>query len=58
VTFENGNTEQLTAALAELLRHPERLQQIRGEATGHLASHKSSEVVKRYLQVIEGAARK
>lgn len=58
VTFENGNTAQLTTVLAELLRHPEQLKQIRQQAPGHLASHRSSEVVKRYLQVLEGAAKK
>ncbi|MBW3638142.1 MAG: glycosyltransferase family 4 protein [Armatimonadetes bacterium] len=55
VTFANGNLEELTKALATLLRHPAQLQRYREEAPRHLASHRSGEVVKRYLHVIEKA---
>jgi glycogen(starch) synthase len=58
VTFANGNVQQLTELLDGLLKDPSQLKRYRDEAPGHLASHRSDAVVKRYLQVIERAAKK
>jgi glycosyltransferase involved in cell wall biosynthesis len=52
-TFRNGDVEELTAILAELLSKPERLEAFRSVAAAHLAMHQSRRVAEVYLAVLE-----
>jgi glycosyltransferase involved in cell wall biosynthesis len=56
VTFPNGDVERLAAALADLLRHPERLTALAAGAAEHLEAHGSERVARRYLAALEAAA--
>ncbi|MDF5720670.1 MAG: glycosyltransferase family 4 protein [Rhizonema sp. PD37] len=53
VTFPNGNVEQLTQILFNLLTEPEKLKTYRDKAKLHLDSHTSQAVAKAYLNVLE-----
>ncbi|MFM6339082.1 MAG: glycosyltransferase family 4 protein [Dolichospermum sp.] len=53
VTFANGNVEQLTKILFDLLTHPEKLKTYREQAKLHLDSHTSKAVAKAYLDVLQ-----
>lgn len=57
VTFPNGNVEQLTQILFNLLTHPDQLKTYRNQAKPHLARHTSQAVGKAYLNVLEGVIR-
>ena len=52
-TFRNGNVEELTAVLAELLCQPDRLPALRARAQEHLARHGSVKIARLYLEVLE-----
>ena len=52
-TFGNGNVEELTAVLAELLCQPQRLPVLRARAPEHLARHGSEKIARLYLEVLE-----
>lgn len=54
VTFPNGNVEELTQIIFDLLTHPEKLTTYRQKAEWHLARHTSKAVAKEYLEVLEG----
>jgi len=51
-TFGNGNVEELTAVLAELLCQPQRLPALRARAPEHLARHGSEKIARLYLEVL------
>jgi glycosyltransferase involved in cell wall biosynthesis len=53
VTFPNGNLENLTQVLFDLLTYPEKLISYRHEAKRHLARHTSQAVAKAYLDILE-----
>jgi glycogen synthase len=53
VTFSNGNVEQLTKALFDLLSHPEHLRTYREKAKSHLDNHTSKAVAKAYLNIFQ-----
>jgi len=53
MTFANGNVEQLTQIIFDLLSHPEKLTAYREKAGGHLAHHTSKAVAAAYLKVLE-----
>lgn len=53
VTFPNGNVEQLSHILFNLLTEPEKLKTYRDKAKPHLESHTSQAVAKAYLNVLE-----
>jgi len=56
-TFGNGNVEELTAVLAELLCQPQRLTALRARAPEHLARHGSEKIARLYLEVLaDGSA--
>jgi glycogen synthase len=56
-TFRNGSVEDLTAVLAEMLRHPERLAELRAGAAEHLARHGSARIARLYAAALgEGLA--
>lgn len=51
-TFQNGNSSELAEILHELLIHPETWKKFHGCAKVHLAAHRPSFVVDRYLQIL------
>ncbi|MDB9474276.1 glycosyltransferase family 4 protein [Dolichospermum circinale] len=53
LTFANGNVEQLTQALFNLLTNPEQLTNYKEKAKSHLARHSSKAVAKAYLDVLQ-----
>ena len=53
VTFPNGNVEQLSHILFNLLTEPEKLKTYRDKAKSHLESHTSQAVAKAYINVLE-----
>jgi glycosyltransferase involved in cell wall biosynthesis len=55
VTFPNGDVQQLTESLFDLLTNPEKRTAYRENAEAHLSRHKSAAVAKAYLKVMEGA---
>jgi glycogen(starch) synthase len=55
VTFPNGDVEQLTAALKDLLVNPNKIAAYRLSAKSHLLHHQASAVAQAYLQVFERA---
>lgn len=52
-TFRNGRVEELAAVLAELLRRPEMLAELRAWAPEHLAGHRQELVARQYLAALE-----
>ena len=55
VTFANGNVEELTQILFNLLTHPEQLTTYTENAQSHLARHTSQAVAQAYLNVLQKA---
>lgn len=55
VTFPNGNKEELTRVLRNLLPSPEKLESFQAKARTHLARHRKEEVAKAYLEVFRRA---
>ncbi|WP_026733409.1 glycosyltransferase family 4 protein [Fischerella sp. PCC 9605] len=53
MVFPNGNIEQLTQILFNLLTHPDRLTTYREKASSHLARHTSKAIAKAYLDALE-----
>jgi glycogen synthase len=53
ITFLNGNLEQLSAILFELLTCPEKLINYRENAKPHLALHTSKAIAQEYLKILE-----
>lgn len=53
VTFPNGDGNALTAVIADLLTHPDKLAGYRANAPAHLAHHHPSFVARSYLEVME-----
>jgi glycogen(starch) synthase len=51
-TFRNGSVEDLTAVLAEMLRRPERLAELRAGAAEHLARHGSARTARLYAAAL------
>lgn len=57
LTFPNGNVEQLTNILFNLLTHPEQMKFYRDNAELHLARHTSKAIAKEYMKVLEAAVK-
>jgi glycosyltransferase involved in cell wall biosynthesis len=57
VTFPNGDADALTAALEDLLTHPDKLQAYREAAAEHLPRFYPLLVARRYLDIFESAVR-
>jgi glycogen synthase len=55
VTFPNGDVDQLTAILFDLLSHPQKLNDYRGKAPSHLKAHTSKAVAGAYLDILHEA---
>lgn len=56
-TFECGNIRDMADQIESLLQNEAVLEHYRSRARDHLAKHAASVVAKRYLEVIDGAAR-
>jgi len=55
LTFENGDAAGLAGMLETVLADPHRFLPPPGVVAGHLASHRSAQVLARYLDVLEAA---
>jgi glycosyltransferase involved in cell wall biosynthesis len=53
VTFRSGDVRDLSACLGDLLRHPERLDGYRAEASAHLARHTRDAVASAYVGLLQ-----
>ncbi|MBD2437144.1 glycosyltransferase family 4 protein [Nostoc sp. FACHB-110] len=53
LTFLNGNVENLTTVLADILTHPKKINLDKTNRQIHLAKHQKKTVAKAYLQTIE-----
>jgi glycosyltransferase involved in cell wall biosynthesis len=57
MTFTAGEAEGLAEMLGDVLRSPERLDQLRTGAEQHLANHRPAVVARRYLEFVTSPAR-
>ncbi len=57
MTFPNGNVEQLTKILFNLLTYPEQLTTYRENVKSHLIRHTSEAVAQAYLKVLEAVVK-